>query len=134
VPAAGAVRVRRRALCTPLDTACDDYNKSVTKCEADQASCQAKFLIYDAYLQQIGLGVTLYSLPALYRDELAQYYPAANPAQVRFGCSNRQPPANATTDCDRIYFNDSGYVETVRTGTLKHADNAAHRFAGCCMS
>ncbi|CAN5698798.1 hypothetical protein BH23GEM9_BH23GEM9_19770 [soil metagenome] len=116
-------------LCAPFDGACNDYNASVTKCQTEQASCQAKFMMYDAYLQQMGMGVTLYNLPALYREELAQYFPAANLADVRFGYSNRQPDSNATTDCDRIYFNNAGYVDAVRTGTLQHDNSALHHFS-----
>jgi hypothetical protein len=115
-------------LCLPTDRACNDYNASVTACQTNQASCQAKFVMYDAYMQQMGAGVTLHSLPALYREELAVYFPAANLAEVRYGYSNRQPAGNATADCDRIYFNDAAYVDAVRTGALKRDSNAPHHF------
>lgn len=115
-------------LCVPGDQRCNDFNASVTSCQTNQASCQAKFVMYDAYMQQMGAGVTMHQLPALYRDELATYYPSANLADVRFGYSNRQPSGNATADCDRIYFNDAAYVDAVRTGILKHDSNGLHHF------
>jgi hypothetical protein len=115
-------------LCLPGDQRCNDYNANAISCQTQQASCQAKFVMYDTYMQQMGAGVTMHQLPALYRDELATYYPAATLAEVRFGYSNRQPEGNATADCDRIYFNDAAYVDAVRTATLKHDSNAPHHF------
>lgn len=105
-------------LCNPLDQSCLNDNAEVTSCQAEQASCQAKFVMYDAYLTQMGLGVTLHNLPALYRDILDPHYPAANLSQVQFGYSNRQPPNNATADCDKIYYNNSSFVDDKRQGDL----------------
>jgi hypothetical protein len=115
-------------ICNPFDEACKSYNADVVSCEQKQASCQAKYLAYDAYLQQMGAGVTLYALTGLYRDVLAAHYPGANLSEVRYGYSNRQPADNATADCDRIYFNGASYVDALRAGELKDVEHGLHGF------
>jgi len=75
-------------------------------------------MAYDAYLQQMGLGVTPLSLPALYRELLDPLYPQAPLSGYRFGYSNRQPANNATTDCDRTWYNNSDYVSAIQGGTV----------------
>jgi hypothetical protein len=105
-------------ICEPTDRVCQRHNEEVVRCQTEQASCQAKFMAYDAYLQQMGLGVTPLSLPALYREVLDPLYPQASLSGYRFGFSNRQPANNATTDCDRTWYNNADYVSAIQNGTV----------------
>ncbi len=117
--AAGSVPL---AQAQPLVPACNMNCGSIdVACQTQQADCQAKFLLYDAYLTQMGFGVPMYSLPALYRDVLAQYFPNANLSEVEFGYSDRQPANNATCDCDNIYFNNASYVSDLQEGTIENS-------------
>jgi hypothetical protein len=79
-------------------------------CRAALALCEAKIRAYGAYMDRIGAGQTRYALPPVYQEILAPHYPRADLAKVRFAFSDQQPPHNATTDCDVIYFNDLTYV------------------------
>ena len=112
-------------ICNPTDRACQRHNQQVATCQADQASCQAKFALYDAYLKQMGAGVTPLTLPALYREVLDPLFTQAPLMGYFYGYSNRQPPGNATTDCDRTWYNDTGYVNEIQSGTL--AENGVSR-------
>ena len=46
-------------ICGLLDSNCINQNAQIALCQTEQASCQAKFMLYDAYLTQMGLGVGL---------------------------------------------------------------------------
>ena len=83
-----------------------------------QVDCQAKLGLYQAYMIQLGGGVTERSLPPLYRDVLGPHYSGANLTTHRFGYSNRQPPNNATTDCSKTYYNDATTVNRLAAGIL----------------
>ena len=85
-------------------------------CRAAVALCEAKIHAFELYMRQIDTGRPKYQLPPVYRDVLRPHYPNADLAAVRFAFSDQQPPANATTDCNQIYFNDVEYVETLRAG------------------
>src|SRR4030095_75966 len=71
---------------------------------------------YNIYMDQMGAGVSRHQLPDVYRDILAARYPQTNFNTFRFGFSDRQPPNNATTDCNVTYFNNSDYVDRLRNG------------------
>ena len=86
-------------------------------CHARVAACESKLTTYNAYMAQLGAGVTTYQLPAVYRDLLQPFY-SANLANWRFGFSDRQPTGNATTDCTVTYFNRANFVLLLRNGTL----------------
>ena len=88
-------------------------------CRAERTLCEAKLAAYRAQMDQLGAGVELSSLPGPYLLVLAPFYPRLDLASVRFGVSPRQPPDNAITDCDRIYFARSGFVERLRLGGLR---------------
>ena len=77
-------------------------------------TCQVKLRAYDAYMQNLDAGRPKYALPQRYRDLLRAHYPGADLDRVRFAFSDRQPPDNATTDCNDIYFNSESYVAALR--------------------
>src|SRR5688572_18511724 len=86
-------------------------------CQARISTCDGKLASYRAYMAQLGAGVTTYQLPAMYRELLQPFY-SADLANWRFGFSDRQPPNNATTDCNVTYFNRANFVLLLRNGTL----------------
>ena len=88
-------------------------------CRTQRTLCEAKLAAYRAQMDQLGAGVELSSLPTAYLRILAPFYPRLDLATVRFGVSPRQPPDNAITDCDRIYFARSEFVERLRLGELR---------------
>jgi hypothetical protein len=83
-------------------------------CVAAVAACEVKIHAYNIYMDQMGLGVSKHQLPAVYRDILGPRYPQANFNTFRFGFADRQPPNNATTDCNTTYFNNAVYVDRLR--------------------
>src|SRR5204863_5854395 len=83
-------------------------------CNAAAAFCEAELRAFDLYMRQIDAGQPKYPLPPIYRDLLRAHYPSADLARVRFAFSDQQPPDNATTDCNDIYFNDASYVGVLR--------------------
>ena len=85
-------------------------------CRAAVALCEAKINAYSVYMDRIGAGQTLHALPPIYQEILAPHYPRADLARVRFAFSDQQPPDNATTDCNVLYFNDASYVAALRDG------------------
>ena len=93
-----------RPSCAPTDLACN----------AAVALCEARIRAFDVYMDQIDTGQPKYALPAVYQDVLRPHYPQVNLAEVRFAFSDQQPPDNATTDCNNIYFNDASYVTALR--------------------
>lgn len=93
-----------RPSCAPTDLACN----------AAVALCEARIRAFDVYMDQIDTGQPKYALPAVYQDVLRPHYPRVNLAEVRFAFSDQQPPDNATTDCNNIYFNDASYVTALR--------------------
>lgn len=108
--------------CGKFDVACAARNAArlpaFNDCRLEETTCQTKLELYNAYMTNLGQGVVLHSLPAVYRQVLAQHYPGVNLANVRFGRGTRQPSNNATTDCMTIYFNDAVQVDKMRNGTL----------------
>lgn len=90
--------------CQPTDAAC----------LATVAACETKIHAYNLYTGQMGSGVGTHQLPSVSRAILASRYPRANLGVYRFAFSDRQPPGNATTDCQTTYFGNSAYVDRVR--------------------
>ena len=86
-------------------------------CQARISLCETKLTAYNTYMAQLSAGVTTYQLPAKYREILQPFY-SANLANWRFGFADRQPPGNATTDCNVTYFNRAGFVTLLRDGNL----------------
>ena len=93
-----------RASCAQTDLACN----------AVVALCETKIRAFDAYMEQIDTGQPKYALPAVYQDVLRPHYPQVDLSRVRFAFSDQQPPDNATTDCNQIYFNSESYVAVLR--------------------
>jgi hypothetical protein len=84
------------------------------ECRAELALCQAKISAYAIYMDQIDTGQPKYPLPEIYQEILRPHYPQVDFGKIRFAYSDQQPPDNATTDCDVIYFNDARYVSALR--------------------
>lgn len=83
-------------------------------CNAAAALCELKLRAFEVYAQQIDAGQPKHALPPIYRDVLREHYPDADLEQVRFAFSDQQPPDNATTDCNDMYFNNASYVAALR--------------------
>ena len=83
-------------------------------CNAAVSLCNAKIRAFDVYMEQLDTGRPKYELPAIYREVLQRHYPGADLSAVRFSFSDQQPPGNATTDCNQIYFNSESYVAALR--------------------
>jgi hypothetical protein len=88
-------------------------------CRGERTLCEAKLAAYRAQMDELASGVELFALAAPYRQMLARFYPKLELAALRFGVSHRQPLDNAVTDCDRIYFARSEFVERLRAGGLR---------------
>jgi hypothetical protein len=102
---------------SPADSECGDpCAQADLSCRAAVSLCEIKIRAFELYMKQIDTGRPKYELAAVYRDVLRPHYPNADLAAVRFSFSDQQPPDNATTDCDQIYFNDAAYVEVLRDG------------------
>ena len=86
-------------------------------CQARITVCESKLTAYNGYMAQLVAGVTTYSLPAKYREILQPFY-SRNLGDWRFGFADRQPPGNATTDCNVTYFNRANFVNLLRDGNL----------------
>jgi len=86
-------------------------------CFATEAACDTKVHAYNLYMDQMGDGVTKYQLPDVYRDILRARYPQTNFNTYRFGFADRQPPNNATSDCNTTYYNSTDYVERLRNAS-----------------
>ena len=86
-------------------------------CNATLALCDAKARAFDTYMKQLDTGRPKYPLPATVREILQPHYPGVDLAQVRFAFSDQQPPDNATTDCNQIYFSSESFVAALRDGT-----------------
>jgi hypothetical protein len=86
-------------------------------CQARISLCESKLTSYNSYMLQLSAGVPTYQLPAKYREILQPFY-SGNLANWRFGFADRQPPGNATTDCNVTYFNRAGFVTLLRDGNL----------------
>ena len=109
--ALAALRSRAAEGCPPATCAPEDLS-----CRAAVALCELKIRAFEIYMEQIDTGQPKYALPQIYQEILRPHYPRANLAEVRFAFSDQQPPDNATTDCNDIYFNDASFVEALRTG------------------
>jgi hypothetical protein len=83
-------------------------------CQTTAALCETKLRAYAIYMDRVGAGAERFALPPVYREILARHYPDVDFAKVRFAYSDQQPPDNATTDCDVMYFNDAKYVAALR--------------------
>ncbi len=83
-------------------------------CLAAVAACETKIHAYNLYTGQMGAGAAAHMLPAVSRSILGSRYPGANLVAYRFAFADRQPPGNATTDCQTTYFSNSAYVDRVR--------------------
>ncbi len=88
------------------------------------ANCEGDYDLYQAYLGQMSTGVTMHALPAQYVEALNPFFPAVNLANWRFGFASSQPANNATTDCDKTYFNNASYVQDLRAGNLNGNSSA----------
>jgi hypothetical protein len=108
--ALSALRSRAVELCPPATCAPEDLS-----CRAAVAVCELKIRAFEIYMEQIDTGQPKYPLPEIYQEVLRPHYPQANLAEVRFAFSDQQPPDNATTDCNDIYFNDASFVEALRS-------------------
>ena len=108
--------------CAVEDLACHDRNAArlpqIQSCMQEQAACMTKLGMYNTYLGQMSLGVALTELPPLYVEVLNPFYPSINLSQWRFGVGDRQPANNATTDCDRTFFNNTDFVSTLRQASI----------------
>ena len=80
--------------------------------------CSDRIAIYKAYMAVLGAGVTMHAIPQVYIDKLQAFYPDVDLHAIKFGFSDRQPPGNATTDCNRIYFSNPDFVAALRDGAL----------------
>jgi hypothetical protein len=89
-----------------------------TACHTRIALCETKLTLYNGYMGQLGTGATRYALPALYRDVLQPIYWSGTLANWRFAFGDRQPPRNATTDCNVTYFNDPTMISDLRNATI----------------
>ncbi len=87
--------------------------------------CQTKVFLYELYMNFLGAGVSLHGLPEEYIQKLQHLFPNRDLHTVKFGYSGHQEPGNATTDCNRMYFGNAGFVERLRTATLVAEDFAA---------
>lgn len=105
-----AIRSRAVEVCPPANCAPEDLS-----CRTAVALCELKIRAFEIYVEQIDTGQPKYPLPEIYQDVLRPHYPKTNLAAVRFAFSDQQPPDNATTDCNDIYFNDASFVETLRS-------------------
>ena len=83
-------------------------------CNAAAALCETKIRAFDVYMAQIDTGQPQHALPPIYQDILRPHYPQVDFEKIRFAFSDQQPPDNATTDCNRIYFNDADHVDALR--------------------
>ena len=108
--ALAALRSRAVEVCPPATCTSEDLS-----CRAAVALCELKIRAFEIYMQQIDTGQPKYPLPQIYQEVLRPHYPQADLAQVRFAFSDQQPPDNATTDCNHIYFNDASFVEALRS-------------------
>jgi hypothetical protein len=93
-----------------LDPNAGAQNAAYAECVRQEGVCQAALTAYGTYMNQMGFAVTRRSLPQRYVDLLGPFYPHVNLANWRFGFGDRQPPGNATTDCNVTYFNDAAFV------------------------
>lgn len=100
---ASAFQVCERS-CAPTEAAC----------LAAVTACESRIHAYNLYMEQMGGGIGKYELPTVSRSILASRYPRANLGVYRFAFSDRQPPGNATTDCQTTYYSNSAYVDRVR--------------------
>lgn len=81
--------------------------------------CKLDYNAYVAWIGQMSSGVPMYALPPAYAEALKNEFPGIDPSSWRYGYSPRQPAKNATTDCDKTYFNDQSYVGKLRnTGVV----------------
>jgi hypothetical protein len=83
-------------------------------CSAALTLCEVKLRAFELYTQQIESAQPKHALPEIYRDLLRPHYPQVDFDAIRFSYSDQQPPDNATTDCNAIYFNDASYVAALR--------------------
>jgi len=83
----------------------------------EQPSCAEKQALFAAWMTQMGVGVTMHTLPGPLRGLLQDHYPNAPLQKWFFGNSSKQEQNNATTDCDRTYFNSFDFVNRLRQGT-----------------
>jgi hypothetical protein len=90
---------------------------------AQVSDCQGKLAAYKTYMANLSRDVPLHSLPAIYVDLLKPLYPNVDLSTVRFGYSNRQQTHNATTDCNRIYFNSDDYVKKLAAGAVPNTND-----------
>lgn len=109
--ALAALRSRAVEVCPPDTCAPEDLT-----CRAAVALCEVKIRAYQIYMEQIDTRRPKYPLPEIYQEILRPHYPKTNLAEIRFAFSDQQPPDNATTDCNDIYFNDASFVEALRSG------------------
>jgi len=108
------------AVVMPVDapraaTVCgDSCPEADLACNAALALCEAKIRVFGIYMAQIDARQPKYALPQIYRDILRSHYPQVDLGKIRFAFSDQQPPDNATTDCNRIYFSDAAHVDALR--------------------
>lgn len=108
--------------CGVADAACHARNVArtpeVTQCQAAQSACMSKYTMFTGYLDQMGSGVPLFGLPPFLVQAMEPHFPGISVDQWRFGYSNRQPADNATTDCERTFFNDQAMVNHLKAGEI----------------
>jgi len=90
-----------------------------TLCRAREVLCEGRMALYAQVIAFVGDGVTTHPLSPRLAAGLQRFYPRSDLARVRVGFAPNQPPENAITDCETIYFANAGTVARVRDGTIR---------------
>jgi hypothetical protein len=95
-----------------------ELNRSLFVCKGDPV-CISKIKLYQTYMIQLRSRTKkMYKLPPKYLRYASLYPQLSNLKGYRFGYSNHQPKLNATTDCNKTYYNDEKYVNQIRQGRI----------------
>lgn len=87
-------------------------------CLARQALCEGRLALYAQVMAFVGDGVETHPLSPRLAEGIQRLFPRSDLGRVRVGFAPSQPPENAITDCDTIYFARRDTVERVRAGTI----------------
>ncbi len=94
-----------------------ELNRSLFVCKGDPV-CISKIKLYQTYMAQLRSRTKMYRLPPKYLRYASLYPQLGNLKGYRFGYSNHQPKQNATTDCNKTYYNDKKYVNQLKQGRV----------------
>jgi hypothetical protein len=83
-----------------------------------RGQCKRDYDLYMTWIGQMSSGVSTYRLPDRYVKAIGSHYSGISLANWRFGYSPRQDANNATTDCDKTYFNDQEWVGRMRNSNV----------------